>query len=81
LDTLSLHDALPILNDRIERVIWYNGQASPLKGANYDADRASADRVLKSGVRVEIVSGEGRHEIAIDGAYIDRVADTEGAYV
>jgi pyrimidine-specific ribonucleoside hydrolase len=73
-------DADPALKDRIERVIWYNGQASPLKGANYDADRASADRVLKSGIRVEIVSGEGRHEIAIDGAYIDRVADTEGAY-
>ena len=56
----NLNDVLtakPHLKERIERVIWYNSSANPLRGSNYDADRASAHSVLGS-VTVEIVSGE-----------------------
>jgi pyrimidine-specific ribonucleoside hydrolase len=79
----NLNDMLsakPALKERIERVIWYNTSASPLQGANYDADRASADRVLASGVQVDMVSGEGRHEIVIDGLYMDFIAGVDNAY-
>jgi len=79
----NLNDVLtkkPQLKDRIDRVIWYNSSAKPLQGANYDADRMSADKVLASGVRVHIVSSEMAHEIVIDGQYIDMIAHIENAY-
>jgi pyrimidine-specific ribonucleoside hydrolase len=79
----NLSDALaakPQLKDRIEKVIWYNGSAKPLTGANYTADRASADRILASGLRIDIVSGEGRREIAIDKQFVEAVARVDNAY-
>ena len=79
----NLNDVLtakPQLKERIERVIWYNSSANPLKGANYDADRASADKALASGIQVDIVSGEFEHEIVIDGLYLDLIADVDNAY-
>jgi len=72
--------AKPQLKDRIDRVIWYNSSANPLKGANYDADRMSADKVLASGVQVNMVSGEIEYEIAIDGQYLDMIARVENDY-
>ena len=79
----NLSDVLttkPALKERIDRVIWYNSSANPLKGANYDADRASADHVLASGIRVDIVSGEGNREIVIDDPYMDFIAEVENIY-
>jgi len=69
----------PDLTKKIDRVIWYNGSANPLRGSNYDADRASAHRVLGS-VNVEIVSGECSHEIVIDVQYLDMIAGVGNAY-
>ncbi|MDR1171551.1 MAG: FmdE family protein, partial [Bacteroidales bacterium] len=66
--------AKPQLKDRIEKVIWYNSSAKPLKGSNYDADHLSADKAQASGIRVDIVSGEGRQEILIDGTYVDMIS-------
>ena len=79
----NLNDVLavkPQLKERIDRVIWYNSSAKPLKGANYDADRTSADKVLTSGVPIEIVSGEGNHEILIDGQYVEMIAQAGNVY-
>ena len=79
----NLNDALaakPHLKEQIDRVIWYNSSANPLKGANYEADRAPADQVLASGIKIEIVSGESTHEIVIDGQYIDMVTQVDNAY-
>jgi len=70
----------PDLKDRIEKVIWYNSSANPLRGANYDADRTSADKALASGVQVDIVSGEGAQEITIDGQYLEMVSRVENTY-
>jgi len=79
----SLSDVLaakPELKERIDRVIWYNSSASPLKGANYDVDRASADKALASGVCLDIVSGGSAQEIVIDGQYLAMVALAGNAY-
>jgi len=80
----NLNDVLttkPVLKERIERVIWYNSSANPLRGANYEADRTSADKVLASGVRVDIVSGEGTQEIVIDGQYLKMWDDLAVVYL
>jgi len=79
----SVSDALtaqPKLKGKIDRIIWYNSSANPLKGANYDADPASAERVLASGVRVEMVSGEGRQEISVDKKYVEMISRVDNQY-
>jgi pyrimidine-specific ribonucleoside hydrolase len=79
----NLNDVLaakPQLKERIERVIWYNSSAMPLRGANYDADRVSAEKVLDKGIQIDIVSGEGEYELAIDGQFVDMIACVENAY-
>ncbi len=72
--------AKPQLRERIDKVIWYNSSAKPLKGSNYDTDRASADKVLASGIRVDIVSGEDKQVVAIDGAYVDMIFHVDNMY-
>ena len=79
----NLNDMLatkPQIKERIEKVIWYNSSARPLQGANYDADRTSADKVLASGIQIEIVSGEGNHELLIAGQYVEMIAGVENVY-
>ena len=46
----------PALGDRIDRIVWYNNQAEPLAGANFEADSVAARAVLASGVPVAVVS-------------------------
>ena len=76
----NVSDALtaqPSLKEQTDRVIWYNSSANPLKGANYDADRTSAERVLASGIKIEMVSGEGHQEILVDEKYVDMISRME----
>ena len=79
----NLNDVLtakPHMKERIEKVIWYNSSAKPLKGANYDADRTSADKVLASGIHVDMVSEEGAQELVIDGQYLEMIDGVESTY-
>jgi pyrimidine-specific ribonucleoside hydrolase len=54
------------LMKRIDRIIWYNDSVSPLEGYNYDADRISADLVLESDVRIDIISNLGKSNAVFD---------------
>jgi pyrimidine-specific ribonucleoside hydrolase len=77
------NDALaerPQLKERIERVIWYNSSAHPLKGANYEADRISADQFLGSGIPIHIVSGNRQHPIAVDEDYMKMISHVGHQY-
>ncbi|MDR2911635.1 MAG: nucleoside hydrolase [Bacteroidales bacterium] len=79
----NLNDVLtakPGLKQRIERIIWYNSSYSPLKGANYDADTISANKILAGGMQIDIVSGGGRQEIAINEQYIGTIASLNNRY-
>ncbi len=79
----NLYDVLnvkPELKERIDKVIWYNGSAQPLKGANYDADRIAADSVLRSGILVDIVTNKAIQELAVDKHYVDMIACVDNMY-
>ena len=79
----NLNDVLtvkPQIKERIDRVIWYNSSAKPLKGANYDADRISADKMMASGIRMDIVSGESGYNAVIDEQYIKTISGVNNAY-
>jgi pyrimidine-specific ribonucleoside hydrolase len=41
---------------KIERIVWYNESVAPTSGFNYECDKESANLVLKSGIRVDIMS-------------------------
>jgi len=49
-------DNNPTLRDRVDEVIWYVDSVNPFNGFNYESDKNSADRILNSGVRFDIVS-------------------------
>ena len=60
----------PRLNTKIERVIWYNESAEPLQGFNYKCDQASADLVIQSGTRVDIISNLDKDNILFDSTFV-----------
>ena len=79
----NLNDMLtekPQLKEGIERVIWYNGSINPSQSANYDADAASADKVLASGIRMEIISMDEKNPLVIDEAYIKMISEVDNQY-
>jgi pyrimidine-specific ribonucleoside hydrolase len=50
----------------IEKIIWYNESVKPLKGFNYECDRESAEAVLKSGIRIDVISNVGMNSALFD---------------
>jgi formylmethanofuran dehydrogenase subunit E/inosine-uridine nucleoside N-ribohydrolase len=58
----------PALRERVEEVIWYIDSVNPLNGFNYVSDKASADRLLNSGFRVDAISGLKKLTPVIDSA-------------
>jgi inosine-uridine nucleoside N-ribohydrolase/formylmethanofuran dehydrogenase subunit E len=44
------------LLSKIERVVWYNESVKPMEGFNYECDKASADLVFGSTVRMDVIS-------------------------
>lgn len=44
------------IREKIERIIWYNRNSDITNGTNYRFDKTSADYILKSGIKVDIVS-------------------------
>jgi pyrimidine-specific ribonucleoside hydrolase len=79
----NLSDVLaerPDLKEHIEQVIWYNSSAQPLKGANYDADRVSANNLLTSGITIRMVSGSERQPLPIDTDYLNMISKIDQPY-
>ena len=56
----------PKLLSHLERIIWYNESVKPLKGFNYECDRESAENVIKSGVRIDVISNLGKSDALFD---------------
>ncbi len=46
----------PEAASKIERIIWYNESVKPAKGFNYECDKESANSLLKSGLRIDVLS-------------------------
>ena len=58
----------PSLLAKIERIIWYNESVKPLQGFNYECDRANADLVFKSGVKIEVISNLNKENSVFDSS-------------
>jgi pyrimidine-specific ribonucleoside hydrolase len=58
----------PELLPKVERIIWYNESIKPLKGFNYECDRESAEKVLKSNIRIDVISNLGKSAALFDSS-------------
>ncbi len=69
------------LSREIERVIWYNQAFNPPAGTNYLRDRESADFILETGLKVDILSSAEVPEARFDEALRRRIEtiDTQAA--
>lgn len=56
----------PSIISHIDKVIWYNDYVNPLQGFNYECDKESADAVIKSKVRIDIISDNGNNDAVFD---------------
>jgi pyrimidine-specific ribonucleoside hydrolase len=54
------------LLSKIERVIWFNESVKPLQGFNYECDKNAADLVLKSRMRVDVISNLNNDDAVFD---------------
>ncbi|MDR2622880.1 MAG: nucleoside hydrolase [Dysgonamonadaceae bacterium] len=80
----NLNDALnmnPGLKKRIDYIIWYNSSVQTLQGANYEADRESAEKALAAGIDVFVVSGNEKFPLTIDDSYLEMIAAVNQPYV
>lgn len=57
------------LISKVRRLIWYNDSAEPLRGFNYECDKPAADLVLKSGIRVDVISNLQKKETQLDRSF------------
>lgn len=70
----------PALGDRIDRIVWYNNQAEPLAGANFEADSVAARAALASGVPVAVVSANPACPLVVTRPLLDSIAAVPTVY-
>jgi pyrimidine-specific ribonucleoside hydrolase len=56
----------PSVLGSVDRIVWYNESIKPLAGFNYECDRENADLVLKSKVRIDVISYLDRKDAVFD---------------
>jgi pyrimidine-specific ribonucleoside hydrolase len=73
----------PTVLKKVDRIIWYNDAVKPLEGFNYECDKESANSVLKSGLRVDVISNLNFENALFDTSLADLCAksDTKLAHV
>jgi pyrimidine-specific ribonucleoside hydrolase len=58
------------IKSTIERIVWYNDSTKPLKGFNYECDKEGADFIIRSGLRVDIISNLEKENILFDSSML-----------
>jgi formylmethanofuran dehydrogenase subunit E len=68
---------------KVDRIVWYNESVKPLQGFNYECDKESADLLLKSKARIDVVSNLNKAYALFDTSMVSkcRKYDTQPARV
>lgn len=61
----------PQIASKIERIIWYNESVKPAQGFNYECDKESANSLLKSGLRIDVISNLNIEDAKFDTTIIN----------
>ncbi len=64
----------------IERIIWYNRGNDIENGTNYGFDISSADFIIRSGIRIDMVSNPQHEGLKYDSALSDSIAGINSVY-
>lgn len=72
--------ATPSIADRLERIVWYNDGVRPLSGANYEADKAAAEKVIGSGIDMVIVSADPDRPQPVTQQLLDSISTVRTPY-
>ena len=56
------------LSSRIERIIWYNESVKPLQGFNYECDKESAELVINSKIRIDVIANLNKDNAMFDSS-------------
>lgn len=70
----------PRMKDEIAEVIWYNESIEPLCGANYEADRESAKKVLGSGLKISVVGTKPHMKCNVSQSVLDSLGGVPTPY-
>jgi len=73
-------DAQPSIAERIDRIIWYNDEACPPAGPNYEADKASAEKVMRSGVEMVVISSNPDRPLRVTPRLLDSISHVRTPY-
>jgi inosine-uridine nucleoside N-ribohydrolase/formylmethanofuran dehydrogenase subunit E len=65
------------LTGKVEKIIWYTESVKPLKGFNYECDRESTEAVIRSGVRIDVISALGKSTALFDIPLYDKCKKSE----
>jgi pyrimidine-specific ribonucleoside hydrolase len=68
------------IKQKTERIIWFNRTPDITEGTNYMFDKKSADYVLNSGVKIDIVSCPGNDLLSIDSILADSISMINSVY-
>lgn len=68
----------PSVLSGVDRIVWYNESVKPPKGFNYECDKENADLILKSRIRIDVISNLGQDKAIFDNSLADlsRQSDT-----
>jgi len=66
----------PGLTQNLDKIVWYNKSIFPLTGDNYELDKASAEYVMASNLRVHVISNLNDKNANFKGSFF---ADFENA--
>jgi len=61
----------PELQQKIDKIVWYNDGFKPLSGFNYECDKKSAEEVLKTKIRIDIISNLEYPNVVFDHQMLD----------
>jgi inosine-uridine nucleoside N-ribohydrolase/formylmethanofuran dehydrogenase subunit E len=64
---------------KIERIIWYNESVKPLNGFNYECDKAGADLVFRSKIRIDVISNLKYDNVLFDSVMYQTCSQSETA--
>jgi pyrimidine-specific ribonucleoside hydrolase len=70
----DLSAKLPEMKSRIDRVVWYNEAAEASKGFNGRVDQGAAERILGSGLKVDVVKAWDQDPQGYDSAFLGKLS-------
>jgi len=70
----------PEIQEKIERIVWYNDSIDPLSGTNYKFDKKAALSILSADVTLEAVSNNSADARVVNPEFIQYISDLNSPY-